>query len=451
MSSLESTDTPARDNSNALNPDMQTLMQMMKTMMDSHSNLERQVAELIESKQSTQNNLEESFNLKDIHLANDTFLRTPSERRSSLLLSEPKLKKDNQARHLAIATPFESNALKKKVNYLALANLRKEKRYHDSQPGNAGAQILLWQDRYIPETTRRRLLNQFKKFNDNPAKLLIDQNFRVPTEEDLFTMDFPEIFNLLEIAIIPDSPADYEEEIGDIARAIIRDNLRYTIPAQPYYLQHLLKAIESIEQYLKVAPEKDANGLHMPYNLGTKKNPMHGTKGTISAFMDNAMPPVLQHSMAKLMNQTQPANTLGQHFQLMRTAITSLEKMFNTFEHYLTACLDLAKTQRPSDASVKHLSSAIGEADENSLQTQERSYTDPISGITTEEQGTELTAALGGMPPRRTEQEIEDLKKTPCYAFIKGNCKSSTCLRSHDKKIITACLEEDLRRAKELA
>ena len=57
MSSLESTDTPARDNSNALNPDMQTLMQMMKTMMDSHSNLERQVAELIESKQSTQNNL----------------------------------------------------------------------------------------------------------------------------------------------------------------------------------------------------------------------------------------------------------------------------------------------------------------------------------------------------------------------------------------------------------
>ena len=168
MSSLESTDTPARDSSNALNPDMQTLMQMMKTMMDSHSNLERQVAGLIESKQRTQNNLEESFNLKDIHLANDTFLRTPSDRRSSLLLSDPKLKKENQARHLAIATPFESNALKKKVNYLALANLRKEKRYYDSQPGNAGVQILLWQDRYIPETTRRRLLNQFKKFNDNP-------------------------------------------------------------------------------------------------------------------------------------------------------------------------------------------------------------------------------------------------------------------------------------------
>ena len=32
MSSLESTDTPPRDSSNALNPDMQTLMQMMKTM-----------------------------------------------------------------------------------------------------------------------------------------------------------------------------------------------------------------------------------------------------------------------------------------------------------------------------------------------------------------------------------------------------------------------------------
>ena len=446
----------SQDDDTDTNTEAQTLMQMMRTMLESHSSLEKQVAELMQKQRSTSklptpNDLDESFNLKDIHLSEDIFAHTPSARRSSLLLNDPRLKKGNQAQHLAMATPFESSALKKKVNYLALANLRKEKRYYDSQPGNAGAQILLWQDRYIPETGRRKLLNQFKKFNENPAKPLLDQSFRVPTEEDLFTMDFAEIFNLLEISIIPGSPADYEEEIADITRAITHNNLHYTIPAQPYYLQHLHRAIESVEQYLKIAPEKDTNGSHMPYNLGTKKNPMHGTRGTISAFMDNAMPPVLQHSMAKLMNQTTPANTLGHHFQLMRTAITSLEKMFNTYDHYLTACIDLSRARKPDDASLKHLASTIGEVDENSLQTQQQSNTDPMSGITTEDQNTELSAALGGMPPKRTEQEIQDLKKTPCYAFIKGNCKSSTCLRSHDKKIIMACLEEDLQRAKELA
>jgi hypothetical protein len=148
-------------------------------------------------------------------------------------------------------------------------------------------------------------------------------------------MGFAEIFNLLEIAIIPGSPADYEEEIADITRVTTQGNLHYTIAAQPYYLQHLLRAIESVELYLKIAPEKDKNGSHMPYNLGTKKSQMHGTRGTISAFMDTAMPPVLQHSMANLMNQTTPANTLGQHFQLMRTAIASLEKMFNSYDQLL--------------------------------------------------------------------------------------------------------------------
>jgi hypothetical protein len=127
MSGPESLDDGA-----ATNPETQTLMQMMKTMMESHSSLEKQVAELLQkqrpgSRRPTQNDLEESFNFNDLHLADDTFVRTPSNRRSSLLLNDPKLKRQNQAQHLAIATPFESSALKKKINYLALANLRKER------------------------------------------------------------------------------------------------------------------------------------------------------------------------------------------------------------------------------------------------------------------------------------------------------------------------------------
>ena len=457
MSGLESLDDAADTNTEA-----QTLMQMMKTMMESHSSLEKQVAELMQKQHSrfrlpTANDLDESFNLKDIHLSEDIFARTPSVRRSSLLLNNPRLKRENQAQHLAMATPFESSALKKKVNYLALANLRKEKRYYDSQPGNAGAQILLWQDRYIPETGRRKLLNQFKKFNENPAKPLIDQSFRVPTEEDLFTMDFAEIFNLLEISIIPGSPADYEEEIADITRAITHNNLHYTIPAQPYYLQHLHRAIESVEQYLKIAPEKDTNGSHMPYNLGTKKNPMHGTRGTISAFMDNAMPPVLQHSMAKLMNQTTPANTLGHHFQLMRTAITSLEKMFNTYDHYLTACIDLSRARKPDDASLKHLLACqtheqkrkVGS--ETKIADRHKSNRLESAEPPAETDGKSAQADNSENDDDDTTLDIHDsaaieaseLKKTPCYAYIEGKCEAGkNCTRSHDKKVLQTFLNE---------
>ena len=102
-----------------------------------------------------------------------------------------------------------------------------------------------------------------------------------------------------------------------------------------------------------------------------------------------------------------------------------------------------AKAQKSDSAS------AISEGDDNSLQSREQSE-DPMSGIATEEQDTRFTAALGGIPPKKTPEEIEDLKRTPCYAYVKGNCKSSTCLRSHDKKIIVACLEEDLKRAQQL-
>jgi hypothetical protein len=124
----------------------------------------------------------------------------------------------------------------------------------------------------------------------------------------------------------------------------------------------------------------------------------------------------------------------------------TIEKTIFKNDHKVAATqvknMNIFKNGRPA--------SAIGEVDDNSLQTQERSETDPMSGITTEEQETQFIAALGGIPPKKTAAEMEDLKKTSCYAYVKGNCKSSTCLRSHDKKIIVACLEEDLQRAKQL-
>ena len=86
MSGLESLDDGADTNT-----ETQTLMQMMRQMMESHSSLEKQVAELMQkqhpkSRLPTPNDLEESFSFKDIHLANDAFPQTPINRRSSMLL-----------------------------------------------------------------------------------------------------------------------------------------------------------------------------------------------------------------------------------------------------------------------------------------------------------------------------------------------------------------------------
>ena len=433
------------------------LMQMMKTIMESHERTAKQVAELkdsIQNQQSRSNppiptqDLDESFGYKDTYMPDDAFLqnlRTPNvNRRSSLLLQDLKAKKDaRQIQHLATATAFKTQALQgATVDYMALSKLRNERRFHANQPGNSGATIYLWQDNYIPELTRKKVMKKWKQYLHSDAKSLMYPTFTIPTEEHLQTMDFDDLFSLLEVAIIPEDGRRYEEAIGDIVQQQMEKNSYFSIAAQPYFLQQLGATIEHVEMYLTIAPETH-DGKQTPYNLGTRKNHSYGTKGTIAAFMDRCMPPEMQHAVAILMKQTTIPATLKEHFKGLKKAINDLETMLHQYNSYLKACT-AAKARKFDSAS------AISEADENSLVTQERPNTDPISGITTEEPETELTAALGGMPPKRTEQEIEDLKKTPCYAFIKGNCKSSTCLRSHDKGIIMAALEADLKRVQQL-
>ena len=291
-------------------------------------------------------------------------------------------------------------------------------------------------------------MKKWKQYLYSDAKSLMYPTFTIPTEESLQTMDFDDLFSLLEIAIIPEDGQDYEKAIADIVQRLMEKNSYYSIAAQPYFLQQLTTTIEHVEMYLTIAPEA-YNGKQTPYNLGTRKNHQHGTKGTVAAFMDKCMPPEMQHAIAVLMRQTATPQTLKEHFKGLKKTINDLETMLHQYNSYLKACV-IAKARKPDDARERNsLSSAIGEADDNSLQTQDN--TEPISGITDESE-TEVTAALAGPPPRKTltPQELEELKRTPCYAYIKGNCRSSTCMRSHDRKTILACMEEDLQRAKQL-
>ena len=111
--------------------------------------------------------------------------------------------------------------------------------------------------------------------------------------------------------------------------------------------------------------------------------------------------------------------------------------MLHQFSPYLKACLAV-KSRKLESAS------AVSEVDEISWQTQEKSLpsSEPISGITTEDREAQLTAAMGEMTRKKTAAELEELRNTPCYAFIDGKCTSSSCLRSHDKKQISAYLAD---------
>jgi hypothetical protein len=451
MSELESLNDGADTNTEA-----QTMIQMMQTIMESHNTLAKQVAELAQkqqprSKSPTPNDLEESFSYRNTYMADDVFsqnLQTPKDnRRSSMLLHELKAKDEQKAKdarliqHLATATPFQTQALQgTTVDYIALSRLRSDKRFHANQPGNSGATIYLWQNNYIPELTRRKVMKKWKQYLYSDAKSLMYPTFTIPTEESLQTMDFDDLFSLLEIAIIPEDGQDYEKAIGDIVQRLMEKNSYYSIAAQPYFLQQLTTTIEHVEMYLTIAPEA-YNGKQTPYNLGTRKNHQHGTKGTVAAFMDKCMPPEMQHAIAVLMRQTATPQTLKEHFKGLKKTINDLEIMLHQYNSYLKACT-AAKARKPdSSAAISEIgdktspSSVITQpvtADLESLTADQTQHS--------EDQSTEHTAAMGDATQKKVD--ITELKETPCYAFIEGKCNSNTCLRSHDKKQILAYLEE---------
>ena len=146
---------------------------------------------------------------------------------------------------LAVAIPFKTEALKTKLNFVTLTKLRSDYRLYSTQPGNAGAKILLWQEAYIPENNRARIINQLTKFSNSPAKQIIDDSFAVPSEEELILMEFKDVFSLLEMAILPQQPLEYEEAIAEIAKHHMSGNIYLGITAQPYYLQILVTSLTS--------------------------------------------------------------------------------------------------------------------------------------------------------------------------------------------------------------
>ena len=190
-------------------------------------------------------------------------------------------------------------------------------------------------------------------------------------------MEFKDVFSLLEIAILPQQPLEYEEAIAEIAKHHMGGNIYLGITAQPYYLQKLQTAMESVEQYLKIAPESRGNTL-LPYNLGTRKNHQYGTKDTVQTFMDAVMPTQVQYAVAQLMKTNTVATTLSQHFHLLKAAVTALRTMIDRYEPYLDACLTHEKGRR-SKVSVSSTCSALTAGSESEPEGPSSAITQPVT------------------------------------------------------------------------
>ena len=180
---MESTDTPAKDSNST--SELEAMKAMMQKLMDSHETLLNTVADL--NKRLPATGLNESFFAEDNPVYHTPEPAGPTTRRSSMLL-QPTTITPAAPTSLAVAIPFKTEALKTKLNFVTLTKLRSDYRLYSTQPGNAGAKILLWQEAYIPENNRARIINQLTKFSNSPAKQIIDDSFAVPSEEELMLM-----------------------------------------------------------------------------------------------------------------------------------------------------------------------------------------------------------------------------------------------------------------------
>jgi len=366
------------------------------------------------------------------------------ERRSSLMLKDvlPKTHStpDTVSTLTTVATPkvFKSNTLQRgPITFLLLQTLQSELSVHYTDPGALGQHILLWNDHFMGHLTRQQTYRKLEQFThrqqDNTLLQKRFEDWYLPKESELATWSHNELLALLEVSIIPTSPKDYELALTEICESVVEMKKTSLTPAAtPYYLGNILRAIDLVRAYDKLVPETHG-GQRMPYNLGVKKNHGHGTKGTISVVNDALMPTELQHAVANGSNQTLTPSSLMEYLDQLETVIKELSKTYDSLKHWLTACQTL-ESKRKRDVVTTHRTSKVEETTEDLFTT--NSNTDhPLTQATTTTRETHEVAAI----------DATDLKKTPCYAFIQGNCTSGReCARSHDKKELEQFLQEQL-------
>ena len=410
--------------------------------------VEMLVRQNMEDKQKA-NALQESF--ADGRLNEDEEPVTDNNtRRSSLLLHEvAKTQPSTISSMTTVAIPrkLETKAILAQVNFLTLRQFQHDYAVYMADPGSQGQNTLVWNDYYIQARTRARAYRRLEQFNniymDSPLLQKCYPNWKLPHEADLATRGQNEIIGILEISIVPHTPYEYESALREICESEVDlSKLSLSPSAAPYYLSSVKRVIDLIRAYDKLVPETIQEGqkrTRMPYNLGPKKSHAYGTKGTTALISDALMTPDLQHAVANMQTVAAPATNLAEHLSQLEDATTMLMRVYDKLKMWLLACQKHENNQKQPKANYdKHRANQtrLEQAEPNQhVQPAEESYAS--DSTTTETNGTETheVAAI----------DATELKKTPCYAFIQGNCTSGKgCARSHDKKELEQFLQEQL-------
>ena len=434
----------AREESNAeaiarIEATMATMMSFMQSMATSQNPL------------GNSEHLQESF--ADGRTMAPTFVPTPprvKDRRSSMLLKEV-ASGSTMSSLTTVAVPkvFQTKTLQKGIDFMALRQFQQDFAVYRSDPSSHGQETLLWNDHYISQTTRARAYRRLEQFNNIYENDTLLQkcfpDWSLPLEAELPMRGQESIIALLEISIVPHSPYEYEEALRDICRSEIDMGKISLSPAGcPYYLGKIKRVIDLLRLYNKLVPESCKDGdkqKRMYYNLGVKKMPSHGTKGTIPLINESLMPTELQHALANLHPLQTNATNMIEHLDYLENAIAFLMKTYDKLKMWLQACQSLENNKRKSSQdkpvrTEKHRSSRAEEVLNDDVK-EEAVVTDMQATLDDDSTTIDLhdSAAMDAV----------ERSKTPCYAFLQGNCTSGReCARSHDKKELEQFLQEQL-------
>ena len=346
---------------------------------------------------------------------------------------------------VAMPKRFESKALIRNIGFLELREFQEDYTIFETNPGAKNQTILLWHDQYMSPTTRDRVYRRLESFDHEHQvdKLLQTRypNWTLPHESTLSTKSQEEIVSLLEIAIVPDNPREYEKVLEDICKSVIDlDKVSLSPAACSYYLGKVKRVADLIRLYSELVPESVKVGTRdekTRYNMGTRKDATHGTKGTMVIVSEAIMTPELRFAFADFANPPTHIPTLSGYLQYLEDSSDQLQKIYDRLRGWLLACQtheQKRKVGSETKIAERHRSNRLESAgppaatDGKSTQADDSENDDDDTTLDIHD-----SAAI----------EASELKKTPCYAYIEGKCEAGeNCTRSHDKKVLQTFLNE---------
>ena len=334
---------------------------------------------------------------------------------------------------VAMPIRFESKALMNTVSFLQLREFQDDYAVWTTNPGSENQLTLLWNNQYMSQLTRDRTYRRLEAFDNvyQTDKLFQARypKWTLPSESSLSTAGLIEVLSYLEIAIVPDNPREYEKALQDICKSVIDLGKTSVSPsACSYYLGRVKRVVDLIRKYTELVPESVKVGTkdeRMRYNMGTKKDATHGTKGTMVIVSESIMTPELRFAFADFANPPTHIPTLSGYLQYLEDSSDQLQKIYDKLRGWLLACQNHEQKRKAgSETKVadKHKSNRTELAE-------------PHAGTVDEDATVEIHDAAA--------IDAADLKKTPCYAYIEGKCEAGKdCTRSHKKEILQAFLDE---------